>query len=75
MSHPAVEEAVVFGVSEARFGEVPHAQVKLRRGAVCPQKELLRHVNERLSVFKALRGVEFVEQIPKTVTGKLRRWG
>ena len=66
--------AVVYGVPEGRFGEVAHARVKLRSGAVCPQKELLGYVNERLSVFKALRGVEFVEEIPKTVTGKPRRW-
>ena len=73
LTHPAVEETVVMGVAEARFGEVPHGRVKLRNGAVCTERELLRHVNERVSVFKALRGVEFVEEIPKTVTGKPKR--
>lgn len=75
LGHPAVEEAAVYGVTEARFGEVPHARVKLRSGAVCTERDLLRHVNERLSVFKSLRGVEFVDEIPKTVTGKPRRVG
>ena len=73
MSHPAVEEAVVYGVAEPRFGEAPHAKVKLRAGASCTERELLRHVNDKLSVFKSLRGVEFVEEIPKTVTGKPKR--
>ena len=75
LKHPGVEEAVVYGAPEPRFGEAPHAKVKLRSGAACRQRELLRYVNERLSVFKALRGVEFVEEIPKTVTGKPRRVG
>jgi acyl-CoA synthetase (AMP-forming)/AMP-acid ligase II len=75
LSHPAVEEVVVFSVPEARFGEVPHGKVKLRTGAVCAERELLRFANERLSVFKTLREVEFVDEIPKTVTGKPRRIG
>ena len=62
-------------MSEARFGEVPHAKVKLRSGAVCAERELLQYVNERVSVFKALRSVEFVDEMPKTVTGKPRREG
>ena len=73
LSHPAVEEAVVFGAPEARFGEVAHARVKLKGRVECTERELLRYANERLSVFKALRSVEFVEEIPKTVTGKPRR--
>ncbi len=75
LKHPAVEEAVVFGVTDARFGEVPHGNVKLRAGTQCTERELLRFANERLSVFKALRAVEFVNEIPKTVTGKPKRSG
>ena len=75
LTHPAVEEAIVYGVPEARFGEVPHARVKLCSGAVCTERELLLYVNEKLSVFKALHAIEFVDEIPKTVTGKTRRMG
>ena len=74
VSHAMVEEAVVFSAPEPRLGEAPHAKVRLVRGASCSEKDLLQYVNQRLSVFKALRGVEFVEEIPKTVTGKPRRW-
>jgi len=73
LSHPDVEEALVFGVSEPRFGEVPHGKIKLRLGAASAEKDLLRWVNEKLSVFKALRKLEVVDEIPKTATGKLRR--
>jgi long-chain acyl-CoA synthetase len=75
LTHPAVEEALVFGVAEPRFGEAPHGKVKLRAGAACTERELLRFVNERLSVFKTLRAVEFVNEIPKTVTDKPKRSG
>jgi acyl-CoA synthetase (AMP-forming)/AMP-acid ligase II len=72
-SHPAVEEALVYGAPEPRFGEVPHAKVKLVSGMSCTGKELLQQVNQRLSIFKALRGLTLVDEIPKTVTGKSRR--
>jgi len=72
-SHPAVEEAHVYRVAEPRFGEVPHAKVKLREGYPCDERELMRYVNDRLSVFKSIRRVEFVDALPKTVTGKLKR--
>lgn len=72
-SHDAVEEAIVFAVPNQRFGEVPHAKVKLRSGASCAARELLTYANDRLPVFKSLRGLEFVEAIPKTDTGKVKR--
>jgi len=74
LRHPAVEEAMVFGAPAPRFGEAPHAKVKLCAGAACTEKELLSYANERLSVFKALRSIELVDEIPRTAAGKpLRR--
>jgi long-chain acyl-CoA synthetase len=73
LTHPEVDEALVFGVSEPRFGEVPHAQVKLVAGSELREGELLRYVNQRLSVFKSLRSIALVDHLPKTVTGKHRR--
>jgi len=75
LNHPAVEEALVYGAPEPLFGEAPHAKVKLVPGMSCTEKELLQQVNRQLSVFKALRGLTFVDEIPKTVTGKPRRLG
>lgn len=75
LRHPAVDEAVVYGAPDARFGEAPRAKVKLRSGSAASEKEILDYANERLSVFFMLRGVEFVSDIPKTATGKPRRGG
>ena len=73
LSHPAVDEAVVFGAPDARFGEVPRAKVALVPGSACADKELIDFSNRRLSVFKRIRSIEIVPELPKTATGKLRR--
>jgi len=46
----------------------------LRSGSRATEKEILDFANAKLSVFRMLRGVEFVDEIPKTPTGKTRRW-
>jgi len=74
-AHPAVEEALVYGAPDPRFGEAPHAKVKLKPDACCDRKELLAFVNRQLSLFAALRDIEYVDALPKTVTGKLKRPG
>ena len=73
LSHPAVDEAVVYGMPDARFGEVPQASIKLHTGANCTPAELLRYVNEHLPPLSALRRVRFVTEIAKTPTGKAKR--
>ncbi|MGH7852468.1 MAG: class I adenylate-forming enzyme family protein, partial [Candidatus Binatia bacterium] len=73
LSHPDVEEALVYAQSDARFGEVPHAKVRRRPASSRSERDLLRFVNERLSIVKALRKVEFVTELPRTDTGKIKR--
>ena len=75
LSHPDVEEAVVFGVPHPRFGEVPHAKIKLIAGAGVQSSEILRYVKNRVAFYKAPRSIEIVEQLPKTITGKIKRAG
>lgn len=72
--HPGVEDCVVLGVADPRFGEVPHAKVKLRGEGALSEVDLLRFVNDRVSVFKSLRKLEFVDHIEKTATEKPKRW-
>ena len=73
LSHPDVEEAWVFSQSDARFGEVPHAKVKRRVHSSTSERDLLRFANDRLAILKALRKVEFVSELPRTHTGKIKR--
>jgi long-chain acyl-CoA synthetase len=71
--HEAVREAAVVGVPDEYRGETVKAFVSLRPGASVTEEELIAFAKERLAAYKYPRGVEFLDEIPKTVTGKLLR--
>jgi fatty-acyl-CoA synthase len=73
-SHPAVLETAVVGAPDPRWGERPVAYVTLRSGATAGEAELIAHVRARLAAFKAPREVLFVAELPKTTTGKIRKF-
>ena len=71
LTHPAVAEAVCFGVPDAKYGEEVAAAVVLRREASAA--DLLAHCRERLAAFKVPKTIHLVAQIPRTATGKVQR--
>ena len=71
LTHPAVAEAVCFGVSDAKYGEEVAAAVVLRGEA--SEAELAAHCRERLAAFKVPKTIHLVTQIPRTATGKIQR--
>jgi len=76
MEHPAVLECAVVGSPDPERGEVVKAFVKLRGGVLTDDalaQELQEHVRKITAPYKYPRLVEFVEDIPKTPTGKLLR--
>ena len=70
-SHPAVKEAVAFGVPHPTWGEEVAAAVVLVAPAT--EKELLAYSRERLADFKVPKRLHIVESIPRTPTGKVQR--
>jgi acyl-CoA synthetase (AMP-forming)/AMP-acid ligase II len=70
-SHPAVKEAVAFGVPHPTWGEEVAAAVVLTGPAT--EKELMAYCRERLADFKVPRHLHIVESIPRTPTGKVQR--
>jgi long-chain acyl-CoA synthetase len=72
-AHPAVREASVAGLPDALKGEVPHAWVVLKAGAAATGDELRAFCRERLAPYKVPVKVEFRDDLPKTMVGKVLR--
>ena len=73
ISHPAVDEAAVVGVPDDRWGERPKAFVVLTGAASATEEELIAHVKSKIAGYKAPKAVEFVDELPKSATGKIRK--
>jgi acyl-coenzyme A synthetase/AMP-(fatty) acid ligase len=76
LEHPAVVESAVVGSPDPIRGHIVKAFVVLRQGYVgSPElaKELQEHVKKTTAPYKYPRAIEFLEQLPKTVSGKIRR--
>ena len=71
LSHPAVEEAVAFGVPHPTHGEEPAAAVVL--GSEATERDLVAHCRQSLAPFKVPRKIHIVDSIPRTATGKVQR--
>ncbi|HZG73859.1 MAG TPA: AMP-binding protein, partial [Chondromyces sp.] len=71
--HPAVLEAAVIAVPHEKWGETPHAFVVVRDGHEVNEQELIAFSRENLAHFKAITGVTFVEELPKTASGKIQK--
>ncbi len=71
--HSAVREAAVIGVPDEYRGETVKAFVSLRPGSQATETELIAFCKERMAAYKYPRSIEFVEELPKTVTGKILR--
>jgi acetyl-CoA synthetase len=77
VAHPAVAEAAAVAAPDEERGQVVRAVVVLRDGPYVPSPELVRelqeHVKHETAPYKYPRIIEFAEELPKTVNGKIRR--
>lgn len=74
-SHPAVLEAAVVGIPNEYHGEVPKAYVVLKsnyKGKIT-EDELIKYCEEKLAKYKVPKKIEFLNELPKTPSGKILR--
>ena len=71
--HPAVDEATVIGIPDKYRGEAPKAFVKLRAGKHVTQDEMAEFLSARISKIEMPAEIEFREELPKTLIGKLSK--
>jgi 2-aminobenzoate-CoA ligase len=77
LSHPAVAECAVVGRPDDARGHIPVAFVVLRPGVLSTPrltKSIQDHVKSEIAPYKYPRRIEFVSALPKTLTGKLKRY-
>ncbi|HET6871629.1 MAG TPA: long-chain-fatty-acid--CoA ligase [Sporolactobacillaceae bacterium] len=72
--HPDVREAAVIAIPDEKWGEVPKAIIVLQPGAKVTEDEIMVFCREKMAHFKAPKAVEFVDELPKTATGKLQKY-
>jgi acyl-CoA synthetase (AMP-forming)/AMP-acid ligase II len=71
--HPLVTEVAVFGVPDERWGEVITAAVVVRGDDEPEIDELVAFARERLAGYKLPREVHYLDEMPKTATGKVSK--
>ena len=69
--HPAVKLCAVVGMPDELSGEIPKAFVVRKDGAEATEEELIEWVREKVAPYKRIREVEFREELPMTLVGKV----
>ena len=73
VEHPAVLEAAVVGKPDEIRGQIVKAFVVLRKGFTVTEAELIEHCKKVTAPYKHPREIEFLSELPKTISGKIRR--
>lgn len=76
LEHPAVLECAITAVPDELRGQIVKATVVLTNGYTPSEdlvKELQEHVKKVTAPYKYPRVIEFVKELPKTISGKIRR--
>ena len=71
--HPDVREAAIVGVPDEYRGETVKAFVSMKANASATPEDIIAFVKERIAAYKYPRSVVILDEIPRTVSGKILR--
>jgi fatty-acyl-CoA synthase len=74
LRHPGVREVAVVGMPDEKWGEAPHAFVIVSTGATVTSDELRSFARDSMAHFKVPKAFHFVDELPKTATGKIQKF-
>jgi fatty-acyl-CoA synthase len=74
LRHPAVQEIAVVGLPDEKWGESPHGFVVLAAGQSATSDDLRDFARQHMAGFKVPKGFHFVDELPKTATGKIQKY-
>jgi len=72
-THPKIMEAAVAGINDPYRGETLKAYIVLKEGETMTEEEAIEHCKTNLAVYKVPKLIEFRDELPKTVIGKVLR--
>lgn len=72
--HTNIADVAVIGVPDEKWGEVPIAIVVLREGADTNEEDILEFCNGKLAKYKIPHSVDFVDELPRSLQGKLLKY-
>lgn len=73
LGHPSVADAAVIPAPDEESGEIPKAFIVKKADTTLTADEVMNFVAERVAAYKKVRAVEFIEEVPKSASGKILR--
>ncbi len=73
LTHPAIADSAVIPIQDVEAGEIPKAYVVLKPGQEATAEEIMEYVAGKVATYKQLRLLEFIDEIPKSLSGKILR--
>jgi long-chain acyl-CoA synthetase len=72
-SHPSVDECAMVGVPDEKGSELTCLYIKKYENADVSEKEIHNFLQDKIARFKAPKRIRFIEEFPKTATGKIKK--